>query len=509
MRSTLLALLAIPLLACDTDPLGPLPAELPLSCGADPISSPQLVAEGQINIRSTGPCGDIIYQSFAAGVSSQILVSPGQEPFTLVGQARGFSPSGDLLAINNTAGQVYDTRTGETEDLFEGFGTIHFLRDDSDPPRTFTVGCGEMEVRILDPDGTVRTLAEGVVSCPAVAPHAPILLYQDEGGRLHRLDVSDGDDLLLDEILYSDGTTTFPSSGRNDLLILSSDGAVVVHHQRSWGGGRDWATLTRTTDGEVLGAIPDAQTRLDVVSIPGGHVMAITTGEHLWVLSQDYEFFAYQGLRIRGLLADRQLAVWDETYRQLFVFEPVTGFRSEAIYSEDPESETFSRPNVTVSANGRHLAFDVRERCGSDQCLKAYAYDLETEGLYPIFDDIGDASSRLVTDEGFVVMEGVFRRVAASVYERHVRVFRPDGALLHETSNRNLGQSIARGQSIYLQTFDPEFGNGRLERVDTASGEMTIVVDDMSNYRIAGDRLYYLTLPDEMGMTQLYATPLE
>jgi hypothetical protein len=310
----------------------------------------------------------------------------------------------------------------------------------------------------------------------------------------------------LEEILYSDGTTTFPGSGRNDLLVLSSDGAVVVHHQRSWGGGRDWATLTRTTDGEVLGAIPGAQSRLDVVPIPGGHVMAVTTGEHLWVLGQDYEFYAYEGLTNHGLLVDRQLVVWNETYRQLFVFEPATGFRSEAVFVD--ESEAGSRPRVVISPNRSFFAVDFRMACEMGTCVKTLLHDVVEEQTTVLFDGEGDVSTRYVTDDGMVLAEGIFRRPDGVIYERDVRIFSPTGEVLEEIEDRNLGRTESAGGAVFVQTFDVMFGSARLDRVDAVTGTVTPVLEDLSDFRVAGDRLYYLTLPDEMGMAQLVATPI-
>ncbi len=506
MRTILGALLILTTAAtsvagCASDPLGPLPEPVPLRCGDDPLTEDELVAEGQINVRSTGPCGDIVYQTFASGVSAQTLVSPGLDPVTLVGQPRGFSPSGDRLAVNGATGQVYDTATGETHDLFEGFGSIHFLRDRAEPPRTFTVGCGEMEVRILDADGSVRTLAEQVVSCPAVAPHAPIMLYQDSDGRLHRLDVETGDDLLLSEILYSDGTTTFPGSGRNDVLVLSSDGAVVVHHQRTWGSGRAWATLTRTIDGEVLGAIPFADGRLDVVSIPGGHVMAVTSGPYLWVLSQDYEFLAYDGLSTRGLLDDRQLLVWDDDGRELFVFEPVTGFRGEAIYLGDPETRV--RPRVLHSANGRYVAVNVR----TPVAVIAMVHDVVEERTTVLYEGDGDLDTRHVTDAGIVLVEGVLPVSGAIVNTRIIRVYGSEGDVLTEIAGRHLGRLESAGDSIYVQSYDESYSESRLDRVDATTGALTNVMDDLNDFRLAGPRLYYQSQPDDMGVTQLFARP--
>ncbi len=508
MRATRSALLLVLALAgCSSEPLGSIPQPVPLRCGADPLTDGILVAQGQINLRTVGPCGDLVYQSFNAGVSTMNLVSPGRDPSVLVGQPVGFSPSGDRLAMSGATGQVYDTDTGQTHDLFEGFGAIQFLRDDADPPHTFTIGCGEGEVRILDDDGTVRALAEDVVSCPASAPHAPVMLYQDTDGHLHRLDLRDEDDLLLGEILYSDGTTTFPDSGRNDLLQLSSDGEVVVHLQRSWGVNRDWATLTRLTDGEVLGSVSGAQARFDAVAIPGGHVMVMNTGEYLWVLSQDYQFFAYEGLVNQGLLADRQLVTWSETGHELFVFEPVTGLRSPAIFVD--EAESTSRPNLQVAPGGAFFAMDFRTACETGSCSKTLLYDVARQHATTLFEGQGDVNTRFVTGAGVALLEGVFRVPDDIVYQRDVRLYAPDGTILGTITGRNLGRVDTVGDTLFLQSYDPTYSASRLDRVDAASGAITAIVESAADFRVAGERIYYQTQADETGSTELHALPIE
>jgi len=497
-------------IGCTGEDVAPLPEPVPLRCAESTLFGPEMIAAGGINLRDVGPCGDIVYQSFTAGVSAQTLLSPGLDPVVVVGQPRGFSPAGDMLAINGATGQVYDVASGEAHDLFEGFGDIRFLRDTEDTPNVYAVGCGEQEVRVLDPDGTVRTLATDVVTCPASAAHAPILIYQDQEGHLHRLDVSTGETVSLDEILYSDGSTTFPGSGRNDLLVLSSDGEVVVHHQRAWGGGREWATLTRTSDGQVLGAIPDANRRFDVTGIPGGHVMAINTGLHLWVLSRDYEFFAYEGLINFGTIADRQLVVWDERYHEVFLFEPGTGFRSEAILEVPaPEGgDDVRTPQIIRSPDGRWIVVETTERCDSGQCQQMFLHDVVNGTTSMLFDGVADARIRYLSDAGYAVVEGVFETVPGGVFDRSVQVYGPSGRAVVELQNRNVGRIESRGETLLLQSFDVSFGGNRLDRLDGRTGDLTTIATDVQDLRVARDRVYYLTLDDPMmGTTALFVAP--
>jgi hypothetical protein len=237
--------------------------------------------------------------------------------------------------------------------------------------------------------------------------------------------------------------------------------------------------------------------------------MAITTGAHLWVLDRDYAFHAYEGLVAGPLVADRQMLVWSDRAHDLFVFEPGTGFRSEPILVvESEEGRSVQVPRVLASPGGLFAVVDARRSCGLEQCRTALLHDVRAGTSSVLFDGEGDVSTRLVTDDGVVVMEGTFRRVAAGTYERDIRVYGPDGARIATFDDRSLGQVEHRDDVVFIQSFDVMFGAPRLDRLDAGTGEVTRVADGLERYRLAGERLYVLSGADMAGVSELTATPI-
>ncbi len=497
---------------CGTDDVTPLPEAVALAClTADPLTATETVAEGNVFLIRGGPCGDAIYGDQVAGVRTQSLVTPGLDPVPMATSTSRFSPAGDLVSLSNPDGQVYDIASGATRELFEGPGSVLFLRDRGPSPGVFAVGCGDGEVRVLGQDGEdgeggeVAVLAESVVSCPAIAAHAPILIYQDIRGVLHRLDVSSGVDVSLDAILYSDGRTTFIGSGRSDQLVLSSDGEVVFHLQMSYGRPQEWATFTRTSTGEPLGAIPNTDGNLSAVPMPGGHVMAVQAASTLWVLDRHYEFRAYLEMSLVAdfPLVNRQLFVEDDSTGELFIFEPGTGLRGESLAHSDDLRD------LRFSPSGRYIALRTVDICETGSCEHIALYDAEEDQLRDLVTLQGDFRLHQVTDTGHVVLAGAFRPLGATVTEENIRIYAPDGTLRVQLLDRRTGNfAQASDRAIFVESWDPLSGMRRLERVDLGTGEVVVLTDRLTEATVAGDRLYFTQQVDPATVaSELLVTP--
>ncbi|MBW2461432.1 MAG: hypothetical protein JRH11_07280 [Deltaproteobacteria bacterium] len=490
---------------CGTD-VTPLPEAVALAClTADPLTATETVAEGNVFLIRGGPCGDAIYGDQVAGVRTQSLVTPGLDPIPMATSTYRFSPAGDLISLSNPDGQVYDIASGVTRELFEGSGAVHFLRDRGPSPRVFAVGCGDGEVRVLGADGEAAILAENVVSCPAMAAHAPILIYQDIRGVLHRLDVSSGVDVSLDAILYSDGRTTFIGSGRSDQLVLSSDGEVVFHVQISYGHPQEWATFTRTSTGEPLGAIPNTEGNVSVVPMPGGHVTAVQAGSTLWVLDRHYEFHAYLETSVAAEypLVNRQLLVEDDSTGEVFIFEPGTGLRGESVADADDLRD------LRLSPSGRYVALRSFDICEVGRCEHIVLYDAAEDQKRDLVTLQGDFRLQQVTDTGHVILTGAFRPLGATVTEEITRIYSPDGTLRTELLDHRTGNfANASDSAIFIDSWDPGSGSRRLERIDLGTGAVALLTESLTEATVAGDRLYFTQqVALATGPSQLLVTP--